>query len=92
MAAAHSPRSDAQLRVVFVVAALQGFLIEQLFTVLNTFDPLEASFRSVHPGGSRDGVAANGRHFFDDQDAGAFVVSLNGCRQVAPPLPTTTTS
>ncbi|SAR74880.1 Uncharacterised protein [Klebsiella variicola] len=70
-----------QLRVVFVVAALQGFLIEQLFTVLNTFDPLEASFRGVHPGGSLDGVAANGRHFFDDQDAGAFVVSLNGCRQ-----------
>ncbi|CDK61936.1 hypothetical protein [Klebsiella pneumoniae IS10] len=41
-----------QLRVVFVVAALQGFLIEQLLTVFDTFHALEAGFRGVHPGGS----------------------------------------
>ena len=76
-----------QLRVVFVVAALQGFLIEQLFTVLNTFDALEAGFCGVHPGGSFDGVAANSRHFFDDQHAGAFVVGLNRRRQTGAAAP-----
>ena len=76
-----------QLRVVFVVAALQGFLIEQLFTVLNTFDPLEASFRGVHPGGSLDGVATNGRHFFDDQHAGAVIVGLDSRGQTSTAAP-----
>ncbi|VAS59394.1 Uncharacterised protein [Klebsiella pneumoniae] len=70
-----------QLRVVFVVAALQGFLIEQLLTVFDTFHALEAGFRGVHPGGSLDGVPADGWHFFNDQHAGPFVVCLNGCRQ-----------
>ena len=63
------------------MAALQGFLIEQLLTVFDTFHALEAGFRGVHPGGSLDGVPADGWHFFNDQHAGPFVVGLNGCRQ-----------
>ena len=70
-----------QLRVVFVFAAFQRFLVEQLFAVLDAFYALEAGFCGVHPGRGFDGVAADGRHFFNDQNARAFIVRLDRRRQ-----------
>ena len=70
-----------QCRVVFVFAAFQGFLIEQLLAVSDAFEFLEAGFRCVHPHRGLDGVAADGRHFLDNQHTGVVVAGLNGCRQ-----------
>ncbi|MNS58333.1 hypothetical protein D3C72_912490 [compost metagenome] len=74
-------KATQQFRVVLVMAAFQGFLVEQFFAVLDAFYTLEAGFCGVHPGRSFNGVPADGRHFLDNQDACPFVVSLNRRRQ-----------
>ncbi len=70
-----------QHRIVFVLAAFQRLLIEELFAVLDAFHRLETGFRRVHAHRGFDGVAADGRHFLDNHHPRAFVMRLDGRRQ-----------
>ncbi|MNS54891.1 hypothetical protein D3C72_877090 [compost metagenome] len=76
-------KATQQFWIVLVVTAFQGFLVEQLFAVLDALYALEACFCGVHPGRSFNGVPADGGHFLDDQHAGPFIMRLNRGRQTS---------